>query len=460
MKDDRFNELFGPVIHKAEVDAEAEREVSDLDVSILHQEGPTAGDLSAIEAEDRGIASKAISDLVGAAIDNPTPYFGLNVVKPSIGRIPEPRKIIYSGYIKSLLTGISATGGTGKTSLVDVEIASLAIGKDLFDDRKPIKAGPQKVLVMSLEDPQDEFQRRIEALHRHYQLTDEELALFHSNVTTVMGLTYEQKLAHRADKGDTRNEPAIRAVKDLVRDLGADVVTIDPLISCHQVGEDTQGMQMIASILREIAQECDVAVHFAHHNRKGDGNSADDMRGGVSLRDAARKIRMLTRMTEKEAENHGVPKDEFVRYIGMYDGKNNLEPPGASKLWYKMLSVDLDNATDHFNADNIGVAVKIGYLKAKDPLADVTPAQAEHIMLHIASLPPERRRKSPQASGYVGEEIARCLGMDYGSGEDGKAVRDMVNAWVGCRMLAEDEPIRGQNGNKQPTLKYTGMAFA
>ena len=47
----------------------------------------------------------------------------------------------------------SVTGTVGhNTPLLDVETASLAIGKDLLCDRKPIKSGPCRVLVLSLED--------------------------------------------------------------------------------------------------------------------------------------------------------------------------------------------------------------------------------------------------------------------------------------------------------------------
>lgn len=401
------------------------------------------------------VPEKAVSKPAAPA-DN---YFGLNVVKPKIGVVPNPRKIIYAGYMKGFVTGVAAAGGTGKTSLVDVEIASLAIGKDLLDERKPIKAGPQRVLAMSLEDPADEYQRRVEALQRHYRLSEAELALFHENVTTIMGLGHKQKLAYRVGEGNKVNEDAVNALKRLIRDRQIDVVTVDPLISAHRVAEDTGGLELVGEILRDIARDCDVAVQFSHHNRKGEGASVDDMRGAAALRDLARKIRMLTRMTESEAKALGIPNDERVSYFGAFNGKSNLEAPGSGKHWYRMVSVDLDNADQSYNSDSIGVTVNVGYLKPKDPLADVTVEQAEAVMHHLATVPPEKRRKDSKATGYIGVEIAETLGMAYESADERKVIRSIVAAWVKSNVLTEDQPIKS-NGREQPVLRYSGIAFS
>ena len=85
------------------------------------------------------------------------------MVKPfqRISDIP-PRKIVYRKYIKGYVTGTTAGGGTGKTSVVDVEAVSMALGIDLLHpERKTIRYGPARVIMLSLEDDEMEYARQI-----------------------------------------------------------------------------------------------------------------------------------------------------------------------------------------------------------------------------------------------------------------------------------------------------------
>ena len=93
-----------------------------------------------------------------------------------------PRKLITLGgmkfYAKGFLSVSGAAGGVGKSSLSIVEELSLVYGLDLLDSDptnelskpKELKCGRQRVWSMSLEDDEEEHQRRVFAAIELYKL--------------------------------------------------------------------------------------------------------------------------------------------------------------------------------------------------------------------------------------------------------------------------------------------------
>ena len=119
----------------------------------------------------------------------------------------------------------------------------------------------------------------------------------------------------------------------------------------------------MAKELGRIAGATDSAVMLAHHTRKPgtDGASAgqittDDSRGAKALIDACRAQRLLNPIKEKVAQSYEIAEADRWRYVNVVDGKNNLSPKGPG-AWFKLESQGLDNATEDYKADNVGVAV-------------------------------------------------------------------------------------------------------
>jgi hypothetical protein len=135
------------------------------------------------------------------------------------------------------------------------------------------------------------------------------------------------------------------------------IVSLDPFIKTHAVTEnDNNLIDQVAQILVDLSAKYDLAVDIPHHVRKGPPapGDADRARGASAARDAARLVYTLATMTPAEAEMFGVPEDERKFYIRMDSGKVNIAPPTAKATWFKLVGVNLGNATDRYpNGDDV-----------------------------------------------------------------------------------------------------------
>ena len=86
--------------------------------------------------------------------------------------IPPLKWLGFDHFVKGFVSATNAPGGLGKSQHLLVEAISLTVGRNLFD-------GPtmkcQVVWVVNLEDPDDQIRRRIQAICKHYKLTDEDI---------------------------------------------------------------------------------------------------------------------------------------------------------------------------------------------------------------------------------------------------------------------------------------------
>jgi len=120
------------------------------------------------------------------------------------------------------------------------------------------------------------------------------------------------------------------------------------------------------------------ALHLWHHTRKGNGGeiSVEAARGAQAFIDACRSVRILETMTKKERNDllPIVPNIGDERwYFREFNGKRNFAPPTSESLWYRYVSIELDNApAEGFaSGDEIGVATRWNY-----PQLDLTHAKS------------------------------------------------------------------------------------
>jgi hypothetical protein len=143
-----------------------------------------------------------------------------------------------------------------------------------------------------------------------------------------------------------------------------DVLILDPFVKTHGVSEnDNVAIDSVARKFNDIAESADCSIELAHHVRKASnfGRSevtADDGRGAGSLKDAARCVRVMNRMTSDEAPVAQVKEKDRKRYFRVDDdGKANMTPPSEAATWFRLVSVPLYNNPADPNAygDEIGV---------------------------------------------------------------------------------------------------------
>lgn len=324
-----------------------------------------------------------------------------------------PRPIIYRSYVRGFLTATAGAGGSGKTALVDTEVMSLALGVDLeqepvpFCGRTAIKAGPQRVLALSLEDDQDEYRRRQKAIAKHYGLTPDDLKLLRENRKVVFDRQGALRIAEFKNSGPAEARETVREhIKTQIIQHNADVLIIDPLVSFHSIDENkTDHMQTLKSILVGLAEDLQISVHYVHHTRKGGENSADAMRGSGTLKDGSRNVRMVERLTRTAAIDVGADESVADNLMRTNNGKNNLGPQGGWK-YYQFHSIDLDNATDQYETDKVGVVS----VWSKPDLFDGIPVElCEKAWKAIDAADEQECRESPQSPQWVGYLIAPIL---------------------------------------------------
>lgn len=388
--------------------------------------------------------------------DSKIHYNELGYPKPTIINLDEdihPRKWLYHRlYLRGYVTGTAATGGTGKTSIVDVETVSMAIGCDLFNSGEPLRVGKLKILVLSLEDDETEYLRRMKAITKQYNLSDSDREMMQENIIPIFDSDGRIKIATKPDREPVKNDAAIDYINVLIEQYGADVVTIDPLISIHGVDENSNpDMQLLLSILRGLARQHDVSIHFLHHNRKGAGDSADAMRGAVALRDGARALRMLSKMTDAEADELAIPKGKAGIYIGEFSGKANLSPPADGKRWYQMKSVHLFNHTELYEGDSVGVATPFEPPKLFD---GITQSQQEEALRAIGEADETARRENAQAKEWIGHIVARKLNLDVDA--DKTSIKRMIKSWCNDGRLSVYK-IKDAKGKESPYVRLVDV---
>jgi hypothetical protein len=177
-----------------------------------------------------------------------------------------PREWIYGKhYQRGVISGTIAPGGSGKTSLCMVEAIAMATCRNLLGEQ-PVER--VRVWYHNAEDTQDEVNRRVVAICKHFQIPQQELAGWFIATSC-------EKFDLRVAKGinDLKvEEPTVEAIADKIHTLGIDVAVIDPLVNVHEVTEDhNTKMAAVAGLFRSIAQGENCGIEFTQHTRKMPG---------------------------------------------------------------------------------------------------------------------------------------------------------------------------------------------
>ncbi|MGH6864622.1 MAG: AAA family ATPase [Methyloceanibacter sp.] len=253
--------------------------------------------------------------------------------------------------IRKFASGIIASGGVGKSSLVIGESLELVTGVALLTKHK---AAPLRVWYWNGEDPYEEIMRRVQAACLHYNLSAEDIG---DRLFVDSGRKMPIVIATE-ERGTLKVAvPVVEAVKRTIEENRIDVVRIDPFVRCHRVSENNNGMiNAVTESWAAIADATGCAVELTHHIRKsGSGDTTvEDARVAGAFSDALRAVRMLNRMTQTEAESAQVTDRRL--YFRLDDGKANLAPPAEASTWFHLQSVSLGNDMGG-PADHVGVAV-------------------------------------------------------------------------------------------------------
>lgn len=348
-----------------------------------------------------------------------------------------PREWLYGRhYMRGMVSATAGVGGAGKSTLINVELVSMAIGRDLLRGGRPIPVGPLTVWGHNGEDPYSELVRRIMAVCQHYGVTREDLG---GRLRITSGRETPLLMA-REIKGSSMVAPTGQSgeVRAEIAKHGIQVLVIDPFVTTHQVSENDNGMiDQVMGVLRDVADGAGCAVEVCHHFRKlnGDEPSVDSIRGASSIVGAARSARVVAAMSKDEAAKYGIEDEQRGFYSWLQNGKANMQPPTHKRRWLQMVSVNLGNSREPYDADEVGVITEWS-----PPETETALNPAEYRMVRravIEATPLTQLRADVRSTGWIGLLIARVLERDHTD----KLVKSQMQMLIG-RLVANGSLIR------------------
>lgn len=281
-----------------------------------------------------------------------------DVVPPSLGvfslgtGLPPPRGwLLGTSFCRRFLSSLIGDGGVGKTAIRYAQALSMALGRALTGEHVFMRA---RVLIVSLEDDADELRRRILALCLHHGIAPGELDgwLFLAAPGGSAG-----KIMILDQKGTPRRGRFADALESAVVEHHIDVVMVDPFVKAHGLEENANSMiDEVMQILSDLAAKHDLSVDLSHHVSKGlsDPGNANRARGASSMVNAARLVHSATAMNTDEAAMFNIPEEQRRLYVRVDPAKLNIAPSAAAAQWFKLISVNLDNASDLYpNGDSV-----------------------------------------------------------------------------------------------------------
>ena len=264
-------------------------------------------------------------------------------------KAPGPRQWLMKGqFARGYVSSIIGAGGVGKTALRYAQYLAGACGKALTGDLVIV---PFKTLVLSFEDSAEEFRRRLLAAMKFHRV----------EADAVRGRLFGRVLTRNDGQLFTRDadgNPALGTLSGLITrwvdETGADLVAIDPVIKAQGLDENSNVEQdMVMSELTRLAIELNIAIDVVDHvSKAARENGAEPVggRGASAKVDALRLAYSVRTMRQEEADKLGLGEADRRKLIRVDNAKLNIAPALDDAKWFKLISVDLDNATKDYPA--------------------------------------------------------------------------------------------------------------
>lgn len=341
------------------------------------------------------------------------------------GHAIPPRGWLYGTMlVRRYITVLVAPGGAGKTAWSVAVGLSVAHGRGLIGDWVHAQSA---VLFCCLEDPEDEFDRRIAACMSHHGLDSPDLR---GGVYHINGRDRRLVLAALDADGLSVTYPDKDALLKEIRRLGIGLVVVDPFVNSHELEENSNPhINAAARAWAEVAEEAECAVLLIHHTRKGaTAGDIDAARGASALIGAARAGFTLTAMSPEEAGEFGISEADRRLHIRLDDAKANLARPSDKARWFRMASVPLGNATaDYPNGDNVQA---VDEWEPPSLWAALSPAACNAALDAISAGPGTGRRYTHSRAGQGGglRWAGRVLTRDHGLTDEQAA--KVIQTWL------------------------------
>jgi hypothetical protein len=282
----------------------------------------------------------------------PTPYTGR-----AAAQIPLRSFILGQHYLIGATSVTASAGGIGKSTLSLLDAVSFCVGRNLLTGELLDRC--RRVWVWNAEDDIDEMERRVVGICSNYNVNRADL---HGWLFLDSGYDLPLDLAQGNGKGTIIQEGLIDLIAARVKELGIEVVMLDPLVALHTMSEsDNPGhAKLIRTLSTRLGKPAGCAVDINAHTRKpGTGQESmtvDDIRGPRAIVYSARSGRILHPMSLAEAERYGIEADDRLSYYRLERAKANMAKRGTI-CWVRMIEVPIANRPDGSYGDIIAVPI-------------------------------------------------------------------------------------------------------
>ncbi|MER8498957.1 helicase RepA family protein [Mesorhizobium sp. M1312] len=362
----------------------------------------------------------------------------------------EPREWLYGHHlIRKYVSATIAPGGVGKSTLTITDAVAMASGKPLLG-LKP--HGALRVWLWNGEDPRDEIERRVIATCLHHDIDPDEIA---GKLFIDSGRQLPIKIGELQNGKITIATPVVDALVEAIRDLGVDVLIIDPFVSVHSLPENDNGaMDAAVKAFALVADRTGCAIDLVHHSRKLNGVDADidAARGGSAIAGAVRAARVLNVMSGEVAKTFAIAESDRRSYVRVDDAKANLAPPSAAR-WFKLSGEPLGNATSDRPEDFVAVA------EAWTPPDKLEGIGADELLAVQKAVHEQCYREHFKANEWAGHAVGRVLGLNSRADPGQQKIKNAIKAWIASGALVIDT-AKDSKGNLRPIIEVGEWADA
>ncbi len=342
-----------------------------------------------------------------------------------------PREWLFGRhYVRKYMGATFGAGGGGKSGHSVSETLAMVTGRPLLSGA-PQK--PLRVWYINLEDPADEIERRFGGAAKHFGIKADQIS---DRLFTNSGRDQEFVVMRLDGRATKVCEPVVQQIIAEIKNNQIDVLIVDPFVSTHEVEEnDNTRIQQVAAQWVRIADEGNCSVELIHHVTKGNLEiTADSGRGAGALKDKARSVRVINGMTETEAGNAGLAKEEAASHFRVDFGKANLGKRGGQSAWRRFVSVALGNGKGIIKSgDEIGVVEPWQWPSAQSLVEGVSPELLAGIKARLGA---GSYRESEQSGDWAGHVIAELTGKDSSDTTEKRRIKRMIQAWIAAGELA------------------------
>lgn len=285
-----------------------------------------------------------------------------------MGNAPDPANIMPRPWkVERLLmngdvTVLGGMGAAGKSMLELVLAVHWSLGLDYGPFKLRVPGVPLRSMIYNAEDDRGEQGRRLLAICAVYGF---DYLKVRDGIAFMDDRAFDLCLASFVGGVPTIEQAAVQFVCDAAIQERVDVIIFDPLVNIHRCAENDNGqMRHVISVLRWIARQTNTAILTAHHTGKrtaqAEKGDPDVFRGGGAIVNSARVAALMSSITDDDAKNLGVKREDRGSYVRVDNAKANYGPKvGEAIMWLEWCSQRIATG------DIIGVVKPLNAVKLK-----------------------------------------------------------------------------------------------